>query len=109
MERQLKALGRRGGVDWSNQQIAANQARKGGALQGGEAFGVIAVAGAIAGALKPAIDFERAMDGGVGAVANASDEDLARLTATARELGGNNQLVSLGCGCRHAISVYGGL
>ena len=74
----------RAGVAWSNQQLAANQARK--SALAGEAFGVAAVAGSLAAALSPAINFERSMSE-VGAVARADDEQLARLTETARQLG----------------------
>ena len=74
----------RSGVAWSNQQIATAQAQRQ-ALQG-QAFGIAAVVAGAGAALRPAIRFERAM-AGVAAVARADDEELARLTATARELG----------------------
>ncbi len=74
----------RAGVAWANEQLAANQARRGALM--GEAFGVAALAGSLAASLKPAIDFERSM-AEVAAVARADDEELARLTETARELG----------------------
>ena len=74
----------RSGVAWSNQQIATAQAQRQ-ALRG-QAFGIAAVVAGAGAALRPAIRFERAM-AGVAAVARADDEELARLTATARELG----------------------
>ncbi|TRD18402.1 phage tail tape measure protein [Palleronia caenipelagi] len=86
----LRRIGRvseetgRRGVVWTNEQIAANRARQGALM--GEAFGVAALAGSLAAALRPAISFERSM-AGVGAVARANDDELDRLTATARELG----------------------
>lgn len=76
-------IGQRG-VAWSNQQIEANKARQQALM--GEAMGVAALAGSVVAALQPAIRFEQSM-AEVGAVANASDEDLAALTSTARELG----------------------
>lgn len=51
----------RKGVAWSNEQLAANAARKQ-ALQG-EAFGVVATGAALYQALKPAIQFETSMAG----------------------------------------------
>lgn len=74
----------RAGVAWANEQLAANQARRSALM--GEAFGIAALAGSLAASLRPAIDFERAM-AEVAAVARADDEELARLTETARELG----------------------
>lgn len=74
----------RAGVAWANEQLAANQARRSALM--GEAFGVAALAGSLAASLRPAIDFERSM-AEVAAVARADDEELARLTETARELG----------------------
>lgn len=74
----------RSGVQWSNQQIAANQARQSALM--GEAFALTALAGTVGAMLKPAIDFERAMDG-VGAVAKASNKEIELLTSTARNLG----------------------
>ncbi len=74
----------RAGVAWANEQLAANHARRGALM--GEAVGVAALAGSLAASLKPAIDFERSM-AEVAAVARADDEELARLTETARELG----------------------
>lgn len=85
--RRIGALGERtgrAGVAWANRQIAANQARRS-ALQG-EAFGVVALAGSLAAALRPAIAFERAMSE-VGAVSGASKDQLDQLTQTARQLG----------------------
>lgn len=74
----------RAGVAWANEQLAANQARRSALM--GEAFGVAALAGSLAASLRPAIDFERSM-AEVAAVARADDEELAKLTETARELG----------------------
>lgn len=74
----------RAGVAWANEQLAANQARRSALM--GEAFGVAALAGSLAASLRPAINFERSM-AEVAAVARADDEELARLTETARELG----------------------
>ncbi len=51
----------RKGVAWANEQIAASEARRSALM--GEALGVAALAGSIAAALKPAIDFERSMAG----------------------------------------------
>ena len=78
-----EAAGRQG-TAWANRQIETNNARRQ-ALRG-EAFGLAAAAAAAGAALRPAIQFERAM-AGVGAVARADEDQLARLTATARELG----------------------
>lgn len=74
----------RSGVEWSNQQIAANNARKSALM--GEAFGVAAVAGSFAAALKPAIDFEKSISA-VAAVSKATSVQQALLSSTARELG----------------------
>lgn len=74
----------RAGVAWANEQLAANQARRSALM--GEAFGVAALAGSLAASLRPAINFERSM-AEVAAVARADDEELAKLTETARELG----------------------
>ncbi|MGV6840165.1 MAG: phage tail tape measure protein [Planktomarina sp.] len=74
----------RQGVEWTNRQIAANQANRA-ALQG-QAFGLVATGAAMGGLLRPAIQFEKAMDH-VGAVANASDSELALMSQTARQLG----------------------
>jgi len=51
-----------------------------------QALGIAGLATAAYGLLRPAVQFEAAMDK-VGAVAGASDDEVARLTATARELG----------------------
>ncbi len=74
----------RAGLEWSNQQIAANQARQSALM--GEAFAVTALVGSVGAMLSPAINFEKAMDG-VGAVSKASTEELALMTETARNLG----------------------
>ncbi|MCT4610030.1 MAG: phage tail tape measure protein [Pelagimonas sp.] len=76
----------RQGVAWSNRQLEANRGRQ--QALAGEAFAVAALAGSIGAALQPAINFEQAM-AEVGAVAGASQDDLAALTDTARELGAN--------------------
>lgn len=83
IERVTEQTGR-AGIDMANRQLAMSQARRG-ALQG-EAFGVAAVGGALAASLKPAIDFERSM-AEVGAISRANEEDLDRMTASARALG----------------------
>ena len=68
----------------SGRQIAAAQARSGALM--GEGAALAASGYAMAKTLAPAIKFEAAM-AKVGAVSRASDEDLARMTATARKLG----------------------
>jgi TP901 family phage tail tape measure protein len=68
----------------SGRQIAATQARSQALL--GEATALAASGMGMVAMLRPAIQFEDAM-AKVGAVSRASDEDLARLTGTARQLG----------------------
>lgn len=52
----------------------------------GQLFGAAAMAASVAAPVKVAMDFEAAMSK-VGAVSRATDEEMAKLTATARELG----------------------
>ncbi|MGS4945365.1 phage tail tape measure protein [Meridianimarinicoccus sp. RP-17] len=66
-------------------RLGAVQAQQLGIVQN-QALGIAGLATAAYGLLRPAAEFEAAMDK-VGAVANASDAEVARLTATARELG----------------------
>lgn len=49
-------------------------------------LGIGAMGGAMYGAMRPAIEFEKSM-AGVAAVAKANDEQLAKMSATARQLG----------------------
>lgn len=66
-------------------RLGAVQAQQLGIVQN-QALGIAGLATAAYGLLRPAVAFEAAMDR-VGAVAGASDEEVARLTATARDLG----------------------
>ncbi|MEO1951402.1 phage tail tape measure protein, partial [Thioclava sp.] len=68
----------------SKEQIAATQARSQALV--GEAAALAGTGYAMVRMLKPAVDFEASM-AKVGAVSRASDNDLDRLTATARTLG----------------------
>lgn len=83
IDKQTTQMGRNG-VEWSNQQIAANKARR--SALTGEAFGLAAMAGSLAATLQPAIQFEKAMSN-VAAVSNATSVQQALLSSTARELG----------------------
>ena len=66
-------------------RIGAASQRQMGIIQG-QTVGLVAFGAAAYGLLRPAVEFEAAMDK-VGAVARASGFDLDRMTATARELG----------------------
>lgn len=69
---------------WAVRNAAALQAQQGAVL--GAAAGTAGLVAAIGASLRPAVQFESAM-ANVGAVARTNDEQLAALTATARELG----------------------
>jgi TP901 family phage tail tape measure protein len=71
-------------IERSNRLSAGLTAQRNAAL--GQGAAVAAAGIAMGRLLRPATQFESAM-AGVGAVSRASDEDLAVLTATARELG----------------------
>lgn len=74
----------RAGMAWADQQLESVNTRR--AAMQGEALALAATAAGFAAMLTPAIRFEQSM-AGVGAVSKATEDELARLTATARELG----------------------
>ena len=79
-----KARGAQSSLQKTMSDIDANQQKRG--KLRGQLFDAVAMGAALATPIKIAMDFESQM-AKVGAVSQASDKDLARLTQTARELG----------------------
>ena len=75
-------------LNQAQQQLAQNRSQA--AQQRGELMEAVGLAASLAAPVMVAANFERAMDR-VGAISRATDEDMARLTETARMLGATTE------------------